>query len=160
MAAGRPRPRSTRRLRAPPAPSAAASAASPEPSAAPAGPPALDAAVADLRNAALVVLGAHHLYLRFSEEELVRGGGETTELSEQYAAAWYSLADAVIALQQAHAVAQQSAARDGTTLEAACAGQAELQHLFRELEPYFSAGSDEDVHAAYLQVARGDTPKA
>ncbi len=123
----------------------------------PAGPPPLDEAVADLRSAALAVLGAHHLYLRFSEVELARGGGEHAELSDEYAAAWYSLADTVIALQQAHAVAQQAAARDGTTLQAACAGQADLSHLFRELEPYFTAGSDDEVHEAYLRVARGET---
>ena len=138
--------------------------AAPSPPAAPvalgeapaAGPPPLNEAVSQLRSAALALLGAHHLYLRFSELELARGGGEQAQLSDEYAAAWYSLADAVLDLQHANAVAQQAAARDGTTLAAACAGQAELLHLFAELEPYFTAGSDEDVHEAYLRVARGE----
>ena len=144
---------------APPAPAlpsaagAAGTAASAEPDAA----PSLDDALTGLRSAALAVLGAHHLYLRFSEEELARGGGEQVELSEQYAAAWYSLADAVVALQRAHDVARRAAAAGGTTLQAACADQAELLHLFRELAPYFTAASDEDVHEAYLMVARGET---
>ncbi len=123
-------------------------------------PPALDEAIAELRNSALAVLGAHHLYLRFSEQELARGGGEQVELSDEYTAAWYSLADAVVALQQAHDVAKRAAAAEGTTLQAACAGQAELLHLSRELAPYFTAASDDDVHAAYLQVARGETGAA
>lgn len=142
------------------APAAAAPAPPAAAEAAQAGPPPLDEAVAGLRNAALAVLGAHHLYLKFSEKELARGGGVDAELSDEYAAAWYSLADAVVALQQAHSVAQQAAARDGTTLQAVCAGQAELLHLFRELEPYFTAASDEDVHEAYLKVARGEARDA
>jgi uncharacterized RDD family membrane protein YckC len=135
-----------------PAPDGLAPAASP-----PAGPPPLTAAIDTLREAALTVLGAHHLYLRFSEIELARGGGETAELSHEYAAAWYALADAVVALQQAHSVAQQAAARDGVTLQDACAGRPDLVHLFGELEPYFTAGSDEDVHEAYLTVARRES---
>lgn len=119
-----------------------------------AGPPPLPAAIDTLKEAALTVLGAHHLYLRFSEMELERGGGETAELSHEYAAAWYALADSVVALQRAHSVAQQAAARDGVTLQDACAGRPDLVHLFGELEPYFTAGSDDDVHEAYLTVAR------
>jgi len=143
---------------APPAPPVPAAGAYPQAPTAPVPPaPSLNVALAELRSAALAVLGAHHLYLRFSEEELARGGGVDVELSDEYAAAWYALADAVMSLQHAHDAARQAAAREDTTLEAACAGQAELLHLFRELAPYFTAASDEDVHEAYLRVARGET---
>jgi uncharacterized RDD family membrane protein YckC len=125
----------------------------------PAGPPPLDEALAALKTAALAVSGAHATYLRFSEIELARPAppdGAEAELSPDYAAAWYTLADAVIALQQAHAVAQQSAAREGITLVQACEEQGDLRYLFRRLEPYFTAASDEDVHEAFLRVARSD----
>ena len=137
--------------------------------AAPAAPGASEA-LAGLKTAALAVRGAHLNYLRFSEVELAKGAGATAgepvgepiaqpdpEYSPEYAAAWYTLADAVIAMQQAHAAAIVAATREGTTLPAVCADQPDLTYLFRELEPYFTAGSDEQVHDAYMSVARGET---
>jgi hypothetical protein len=50
-----------------------------------------------------------------------------------------------------------AATREGTTLPALCAAQPDVSYLFRELEPYFTAGSDEQVHDAYMSVARGET---
>jgi len=116
------------------------------------------------------VRGAHLNYLRFSAVELAKDAGSADgepggeprvqpdpEYSPEYAAAWYTLADAVIAMQQAHAAAITAATREGTTLPAVCADQPDLTYLFRELEPYFTAGSDEQVHDAYMRVARGET---
>lgn len=135
---------------------------------APAAPAAAGAseALAGLKTAALAVRGAHLNYLRFSEVELAKDAGEPVlppvaepepDYSPEYAAAWYTLADAVIAMQQAHAAAIAAASREGTTLTAVCADQPDLTYLFRELEPYFTAGSDEQVHDAYMSVARGET---
>jgi hypothetical protein len=123
-------------------------------------------ALAGLKTAALAVRGAHLNYQRFSEVELAKDPGGTAgtagdqpeaEYSPEYAAAWYTLADAVIAMQQAHAAAIAAASREGTTLAAVCADQPDLTYLFRELEPYFTAGTDEQVHDAYMSVARGET---
>ena len=157
------------------APSLAPAAAAPSSAYAPAAPappaaPAASETLAGLKTAALAVRGAHLNYLRFSEVELAKGagsaGGEPAgelgaqpepEYSPEYAAAWYTLADAVIAMQQAHAAAIAAATREGTTLAAVCADQPDLTYLFRELEPYFTAGSDEQVHDAYMSVARGET---
>ena len=132
--------------------------------------PAASEALAGLKTAALAVRGAHLNYLRFSEVELAKGAGGAAgepadqpadrpepEYSPEYAAAWYTLADAVIAMQQAHAAAIAAASREGTTLPAVCADQPDLTYLFRELEPYFTAGSDDHVHDAYMSVARGET---
>jgi uncharacterized RDD family membrane protein YckC len=136
--------------------------------------PAASEALAGLKTAALAVRGAHLNYLRFSEIELAKDAGGTagepvgepadlpvaqpeSEYSPEYAAAWYTLADAVIAIQQAHAAAIAAATRESTTLQAVCADQPDLTYLFRELEPYFTAGSDEQVHDAYMSVARGET---
>ncbi len=114
--------------------------------------------------------GAHLNYLRFSEVELAKDAVESAaqpgdqpseapepEYSPEYAAAWYTLADAVIAMQQAHAAAIAAATREGTTLQALGADQPDLTYLYRELEPYFTAGSDDQVHDAYMSVARGET---
>ena len=128
--------------------------------------PGASEALAGLKTAALAVRGAHLNYLRFSEVELAKGAGGAAgepadqpepEYSPEYAAAWYTLADAVIAIQQAHAAAIAAATRESTTLQAVCADQPDLTYLFRELEPYFTAGSDEQVHDAYMSVARGET---
>jgi len=136
--------------------------------------PGASEALAGHKTAALAVRGAHLNYLRFSEIELAKDAGGTAgepvgepadlpvaqpdpEYSPEYAAAWYTLADAVIAMQQAHAAAIAAATREGTTLQAVCADQPDLTYLFRELEPYFTAGSDEQVHDAYMRVARGET---
>jgi len=150
---------------APPAP-APSSAYVPAPPAA----PGASEALAGLKTAALAVRGAHLNYLRFSEVELAKdAGGAAGEsavepadqpepvYSPEYAAAWYTLADTVIAMQQAHAAAIAAAAHEGTTLPAVCADQPDLTYLFRELEPYFTAGSDDEVHDAYMRVARGET---
>ncbi|MFA4966500.1 MAG: hypothetical protein WC709_12825, partial [Thermoleophilia bacterium] len=128
--------------------------------------PALPEALAALKTAALAVRGAHHTYLRFSELELAREAAEPgaptgqaeapAPYSAEYVAAWYTLADAVIAMQQAHGAAGAAAARAGATLHDACQQHADLAVLFRELEPYFTAASDEQVHDAYLRVARAD----
>ena len=136
--------------------------------AAPAAPtaPGASEALAELKTAALAVRGAHLNYYRFAEVELSKDAGGTAgdpadrpepRYSPEYAAAWYTLADAVIAMQQAHAAALAAATREGTTLPAVCADQPDLTYLFRELEPYFTAGSDEQVHIAYMRVARGET---
>lgn len=127
-------------------------------------------ALARLKTAALAVRGAHLNYLRFSEVELAKGAGSAAGepadqsgaqpepgYSPEYAAAWYTLADAVIAMQQTHAAANAAAAREGATLQAVCVDQPDLTYLFRELEPYFTAGSDDEVHDAYMRVARGET---
>ena len=128
--------------------------------------PGASEALAGLKTAALAVRGAHLNYLRFSEVELAKDAGGAAsepadrpepEYSPEYAAAWYTLADTVIAMQQAHAAAIAAASREGTTLPAVCADQPDLTYLFRELEPYFTAGSDDHVHDAYMSVARGET---
>jgi uncharacterized RDD family membrane protein YckC len=158
----------------------------PRPAAAALEPDASEA-LAGLKTAALAVRGAHLNYLRFSEVELAkdaqRASAETAdgttadaagaragahagdrpgdqpepEYSAEYAAAWYTLSDAVVAMQQAHAVAISAATREGTTLQAVSADQPDLTYLFGELEPYFAAGSDAQVHEAYMRVARGET---
>lgn len=132
-------------LPAPPAPPASTLAADPA-----------DAALDALKAAALGLRGAHHNYLRLSEREIERGGGVTAEFSPEYAAAWHTLADAVIALQHANADAAAAAVVAGTTLPETSARRPDLLNLCRELEPYFIAGSDEQVHEAYLAVARRD----
>jgi uncharacterized RDD family membrane protein YckC len=165
---------------APGAPGLAPAAPAPPSAFAPAAPtaPGASEALAGLKTAALAVRGAHLNYLRFSEVELAKGAGGAAgeaadqpigeaadqpgaqpepEYSPEYAAAWYTLADAVIAMQQAHAAAIAAASREGTTLQAVCADQPDLIYLFRELEPFFTAGSDEQVHDAYMRVARGET---
>jgi len=128
--------------------------------------PGASTALGALKTAALAVRGAHLNYLRFSEVELAKDAGGTAdepahqpapEYSPEYAAAWYTLADAVIAMQRAPAAAIAAATREGTTLPAVCADQPDVTYLFRELEPYFTAGSDEQVHDAYMCVARGET---
>ena len=167
MASPGPAPRRCRR-RSGPARSATGSSPAYSPAASTA--PGASEALAGLKTAALAARGAHLNYLRFSEIELAksaaRPAGESAEqpgaqpepdYSPEYAAAWYTLADAVIAMQQAHAAAIAAATREGTTLPALCAAQPDVSYLFRELEPYFTAGSDEQVHDAYMSVARGET---
>jgi hypothetical protein len=112
--------------------------------------------LATLKTAALAAHGAHLNYLRFSELELAATPDPNAEsgYSPEYVSAWYTLADAVVALQKARAEADTAATRAQTTLSAAAADQPDLLHLFGELEPYFAAGSDEQVHEAFLRVAR------
>jgi uncharacterized RDD family membrane protein YckC len=132
--------------------------------------PGASEALAGLKTAALAVRGAHLNYLRFSEVELAKDAVGTAEepgaqsadppelqYAPEYAAAWYTLADAVSAMQRAHAAASAAATREGTTLPAVCADQPDLTYLFGELEPYLSADSDDQLHDAYMSVARGET---
>ena len=155
----------------PPAPGLAPAApASPSVYSSASAAPGASEALAALKTAALAARGAHLNYLRFSEVELAKdaarpaggpteqpGGRPEPEYSPEYAAAWYTLTDAVVAMQQAHMAAIAAATREGTTLLDLCATQPDLSYLFRELEPYFTAGSDEQVHDAYMSVARGET---
>lgn len=137
-------------------------------------PPTLDGALAGLKTAAFALSGAHASYRRFSEAELAKtsspgavapaadaaAGPRATEpdYAPEYAAAWYTLTDAVVQLQRMHANAEAAAASEGTNLAAAVAVQPDLAVIVRELSPYLEAHSDEAVHEAYLRVARGGAP--
>ena len=144
----------------PPVPPAAAPAAAAPDLPVTAGPDSLAAAMGALKTAALAVRGAHLNYLRFSELELSSPqppddeGGET--YSREYVSAWFTLADAVAALQEARSAAVGAATAAGQTLDAACAAQPDLLHLLGELRPYLESSSDDELHDAYLSVARGD----
>jgi uncharacterized RDD family membrane protein YckC len=126
-------------------------------------PPALPdptTSLAAFKTAALAVAGAQRSYLHFSELELAAGekpADEAYAYAPEYVAAWYTLTDAVAGLQKALAAAEAAAASAGTTLQDGCADQPDLAHLFRELGPYFSAGSDDQIYDAYMRVARGMT---
>lgn len=120
--------------------------------------------LATLKTAALAVRGAHHNYYRLSEAELAReavsgdGSDETAseapEYSPEYVAAWYTLGDAVAALHEARAAVETAARDAGTTFAAALTSLPDLAHLADELAPYFDAVSDDEIHAAYVRVAR------
>lgn len=133
-------------------------AATPLPAYAPGPPPdlGLGQALEHLKTAALAARGAHLNYLRFSERELAASLGtqEDPAYSAEYVSAWYTLTGSVIALQKARVIADAAIAAGGTSLQAASADQPDLLHLFRELEPYLAAASDEQIHEAFLQVAR------
>jgi hypothetical protein len=124
-------------------------------------PPAADLtvpeALAALKAAALAVRGAHLNYLRFSERELTREASEGGYTPE-YEAAWYTLSDSVMTMQHAYAEATVAATLAGTSVQESTAGQPDLAYLFAELEPYFEAESDAEVHEAYLSVARNESP--
>ncbi len=124
--------------------------------------PGLSEALAGLRTAALAARGAHSNYLYFSERELKASssGAPEAAYAPEYVGAWYTLADAVVELQGAHALAETLASQTGATLESSVTDQPDLLHLLRELHPYVTAVSDEQTHEAYLQVARGDAPPA
>jgi uncharacterized RDD family membrane protein YckC len=118
--------------------------------------PTLDGALADLKTAALAARGAHLTYLHFSERELAgENEGQTETYSEAYVSAWFTLADAVAAFRESHAAATAAAAA-GRTLDEACAPQPDLMHLLRGLAPYVAATSDEQIHEAFLLVARAE----
>jgi uncharacterized RDD family membrane protein YckC len=122
-------------------------------------PPTLDQALARLKTAALAARGAHLNYLRFSERELASGpapGGDG--YSEEYVSAWFTLSEAVAELREARDAAAAVATVAGKTLAECCAGQADLVHLLRELDPYTGAHTDEEVHEAFLIVARAEAP--
>jgi uncharacterized RDD family membrane protein YckC len=157
------------RLRAMPAAPAAPAAGAPanpvaaRPGGAPDPPPALGPALRRFKRAALALRGAHVTYLYFSESELAAGPRRDElqhDYSAGYTAAWYTLADAVTAAQKAQAAAEAAALREGTTLAAACADKPDLAHLSGALEPYLTAVDDEDIHAAYLAVARDEAGAA
>jgi uncharacterized RDD family membrane protein YckC len=119
----------------------------------------LEEALDKLKAAALGVRGAHHNYLRLSDREIERGGGVSAAFSPEYAAAWHTLADAVMTLQHADTEAAAAATHAGTSLPQALATRPDLQYLCGELGPYFTAGSDEAVQEAYLVVARQEAAK-
>jgi uncharacterized RDD family membrane protein YckC len=152
--------------RTPVAPGRATTAPTAAPAPAAISEPSAREALAGLKTAALAVRGAHLNYLRFSAVELAKDvpdegpepdGAPEPQYSPEYAAAWFTLADAVSALQRAHAIALAAATRESTTLPAVCADQPDLTYLISELEPYLAAGSDDQVHDAYMSVARGET---
>lgn len=121
--------------------------------------PDLTASVAAFKRAALAVAGAHRSYLHFSEIELAadRPADEAHGYAPEYVAAWYTLTDTVVAVQKALAAVEAAAASAGTTVQDACYDQPDLARLFRELGPYFTAVSDDQIHDAYMRVARGET---
>ena len=120
--------------------------------------PSLDDAMSGLKTAVLAARGAHLTYLQFSERELAadEGSQQGEQYSDEYVSAWFTLADAVASFRQAHAAAETVAATAGRTLDEACALQPDLAHLLRELAPYLAAESDEQVHEAFLVVARAE----
>jgi uncharacterized RDD family membrane protein YckC len=150
----------------PPAPPAAGQPTAPAPVAgwaAPSAPsasaPSLEDVLGALKTAALAARGAHLNYLRFSERELAASAGAAPgDYSDEYVSAWFTLADAVASLRQARAAATAAAAAAGTTLDLACASRPDLAHLLGELTPYATATTDEEIHAAFLAVARAEAP--
>ena len=146
--------RTAARAGAPPDPAWAAAPAAPPVAAA----PSVDESLAQLKTAALAARGAHLNYLRFSERELAAATPDPAGgYSEEYVGAWFTLADAVTALRAAWDAAAAAAVAAGRTLDEVSAGQADLAHLLRELTPYASAETDEEIHAAFLAVARWES---
>jgi uncharacterized RDD family membrane protein YckC len=126
----------------------------------PPGLPDLAESIAALKTASLAVAGAHRSYLHFSELELAavdRTADAAHDYSPEYVAAWYTLTDAVAAAQKELAAAGSAASSAGTTFEEACADQPDLVRALREFGPYFDARSDDQIHDAYLRVARAET---
>ena len=72
--------------------------------------------------------------------------------------AWFTLTDAVATLKDARSAFQGAAVAAGRSPEEAAAGQPDLTHLLIELGPYFETTDDDTVHAAFLAVARADSP--
>ncbi len=136
-----------------PSPTAPAWPVVPAAPAAPA-PPDLEQALGRLKVAALATLGAHLTYLRFSERELAMGSLDATGYSEEYVSAWFTLTQTVTALAAARDAAVAAAMAGGETLDAVAAAQADLAHFLSELAPYFPARTDEEIHDAFLAVAR------
>jgi uncharacterized RDD family membrane protein YckC len=144
---------------APAAPQAPVAGRMPPPAPAPAEAPSLGDTLVRLKTAVLATRGAHLNYLRFSERELATGADDATErYSEEYVSAWFTLTDAVGSLRDARAAAAAAAGAAGQTLEEACALQPDLARLLGELTPYAAATTDEEIHAAFLAVARSDAP--
>ncbi len=166
-AAYRPAPQSGPPGFAPPPSAAPLAPVTPAPAwpVVPAAPPApaapsLDDALRRLKTAALAARGAHLNYLRFSERELASAAQHSEDAySEEYVSAWFTLVEAVAELVAARDAA--TAAATGGTLDDASVAQPDLAHLLRELGPYFPARSDEDIHEAFLVVARSEaTPSS
>jgi uncharacterized RDD family membrane protein YckC len=122
--------------------------------------PSLESALGALKTTALAAHGAHLNYLRFSERELAAASERdaTDSYSEEYVSAWFTLSDAVASLRGARAAATAAAGAAGMTLDQACASRPDLAHLLGELQPYAAAESDEEIHAAFLAVARAEAP--
>jgi uncharacterized RDD family membrane protein YckC len=128
-----------------------------EPPAVAAEPPAVDQALVRLKTAALAARGAHLTYLRFSERELAAGGGEQAgAYSDGYVSAWFTLTEAIAALQDARARLEDAATAAGRSPQDEVAAQPDLAHVLAELQPYFAAAGDDEVHEAFLTVARAE----
>ena len=153
-----------------PAPSpvqAAAAADSDPPLPAPTTPlePSLPDALAHFKAAVLATRGAHGTYLRFSELELAKerpdaraiADADEPEYSPEYIAAWYSLSDAVHAMNAARGAAEAASSRADTDFDAALTAQPDLAYLLRELAPYLAPDAHEHLHEAYMSVVRGET---
>jgi len=124
--------------------------------------PSLPEALAHFKATVLATRGAHGTYLRFSELELAkeRPARPTVdvvepEYSPEYVAAWYSLSDAVHAMEAARAAAETAASRAHTDLGTALAAQPDLAYLVRELAPYMAPDAHGHLHEAYMSVVRG-----
>jgi len=150
-----------------PAPSPVGAAGS-EPPLAPSAPstppkPSLPDALARFKATVLATRGAHGTYLRFSEIELAKerpaalatADEGQPEYSPEYVAAWYSLSEAVHAMNAARAAAEAAASRADTDLETALAAQPDLAYLLRELAPYLAPDAHEHLHKAYMSVVKG-----
>lgn len=149
----------------PPRTTAVHDSAPPLPAAAPVEPSPQEA-IALLKAAALAARGAHAMYLRFSEVELAKERPATSTASDsepqyspEYVAAWYSLADAVLAMNEARATAIAASTRAGSNLDAALVAQPDLVYLLRELAPYLAEDATERLHEAYMRVVQGETQK-
>jgi uncharacterized RDD family membrane protein YckC len=153
-----------------PPPVSASAEASPDQSSQPPAPPAppepsLYDALAHLKATVLATRGAHETYRRFSELELAKERPAALETADEadpdyspeYVAAWYSLSDAVHAMDAARVTAEAAGARADTDLETALAAQPDLAYLVRELAPYLAADAHEHLHEAYMSVLRGET---
>jgi uncharacterized RDD family membrane protein YckC len=153
-----PTPGATQAPPVPPPVTAGAAQEHPQaPAAAPPPEASLEQARSRLKTAALATRGAHQAYLHFSERELAAGAADQDGgYSAEYVGAWYTLADAVSELGQARAELERAGTASGQTAEQATASQPDLVHLLAGLAPYFGASGDEQIHAAFLTVARAE----
>lgn len=149
-----------------PAPLAPAAMTGAEPLA-PAAPPepSLPESLAQFKATVLATRGAHGTFLRFSELELAKERPATLptveedepEYSAEYVAAWYSLSDAVHAMNAARGAAETAASSAHTDLDTVLAAQPDLAYLVRELAPYMAPDAHGHLHEAYMSVVRGET---
>jgi len=127
--------------------------------------PSLPDALAHFKSTVLATRGAHGTYLRFSELELAKepsdaraiADADEPEYSPEYIAAWYSLSDAVHAMNAARAAAEAASSRADTDFDTALTGQPDLAYLLRELAPYLAPDAHEHLHEAYMSVVRSGT---